>query len=95
MRITLTLLACVCAALAGCAASTSTGIVPIGDGIYMNSRQEYMNWSSGAIKAQLFKEAAEFCAKDGKRLSPIGSTGADASMSSYASAEIQFRCANQ
>ena len=77
--------------VAGCA--SKTGIVPIGDGLYMASNMDSMAWSSGGIKAELFKEAHEFCAKQGKALKPINSKGEDATLAGrYASAEIQFRC---
>ncbi|VTU38290.1 hypothetical protein H4CHR_04386 [Variovorax sp. PBS-H4] len=89
MRKTLALVAL--AALAGCA--SPTGIVPIGDGIYMSSKLGGMTtYSGGQVKAELFKEADAFCAKSGKKLSPVTSTSQDVIVYNYASAEIQFRC---
>ncbi|WP_225784696.1 hypothetical protein [Xenophilus sp. Marseille-Q4582] len=85
------IIAAVALGLAGCA--SKTGIVPIGDGLYMASNMDYMAWSSGGIKAELFKEANEFCSKQGKALKPVNSKGEDATLSGrYASAEVQFRC---
>lgn len=78
-------------ALAGCA--SPTGIVPIGKGLYMASNMDYMAWSAGQVKAQLYKDASAFCAKTGKEVVPQGGKSNDASMyGSYASAEIQFTC---
>ncbi|MGH8703179.1 MAG: hypothetical protein ACREVR_18670, partial [Burkholderiales bacterium] len=65
----------------------------IGDGIYMVSKQDYMAWSGGNIKAEIYKEAAAYCAKQGKQSSPVGDGAQDASMyGQYASAEVKFRC---
>lgn len=81
----------VAALVTGC--STPTGIVPIGEGVYMSSKMDYMAWSSGKIKADLFTEASEFCRKRNQRSVPLRSTGEDATIAGrYASAEIQFRC---
>lgn len=75
------------------ACSTPTGIVPIGEGVYMSSKMDYMAWSSGKIKADLFTEASEFCRKRNQRSVPLRSTGEDATIAGrYASAEVQFRC---
>jgi hypothetical protein len=50
------------------------------------------NWSSGKVKAELYQEAAQYCSKLGKKSIPLSDIGQDASMYSYASAEIKFRC---
>jgi hypothetical protein len=79
-------------ALSGCAAP-STGIVKIADDTYMYSKQDWMAYSGGSVKADMYKEAGEFCAKQGKKLVPIGSTSQDYAIArSSASAEIQFAC---
>lgn len=75
---------------AGCA--TKTGVVPIGDGIYMMSTEDYMSTSGGRVKAQLYTEAAQFCTKLGKRSVPVADTANNYSMHGYASAEVKFRC---
>lgn len=74
------------------ACSTTTGVVPIGDGIYMASKQDGagFNWSSGKVKAELYQEAAQYCSKLGKKSIPLSDIGQDSSMYSYASAEISF-----
>jgi hypothetical protein len=78
--------------LAGCA-TPNTGVVPIGNGIYMHSKFGSMvTFSGGEVKAELFQEAAQFCAKQGKQLVPVNSTSKDSGVGTYASAEIQFRC---
>lgn len=82
----------VAAILAGCA-SPNTGVVPIGNGIYMHSKfGSAFTFSGGEVKAELFKEAAAFCAKQGKQLVPGNSTSKDSGIGTYASAEVQFRC---
>jgi hypothetical protein len=86
------LLAAAAVLLAGCA--SKTGIVPIGDGIYMSSTQDYsLNYHGGKVKAELYKEAADFCAKQGKKSVPVSDSARDAAFySNYASAEVKFRC---
>lgn len=80
-----------CAALVAC--STPTGVVPIGDGIYMASDMDGMSWSGGSVKAGLYKQAGEFCIKQGKQVSPVSDKSNDASaFGNYASAEVKFRC---
>jgi hypothetical protein len=82
----------VAALLAACA--SKTGIVPIGNGIYMAGMQDYsLNYHGAKVKAELYQEAAEFCTKQGKRVIPVGDTATDAALySNYASAEVKFRC---
>lgn len=82
----------ICAVLAAC--SSTTGIVPIGNGIYMSSKQDYsLNWHGGKVKAELYKEAAQFCAAQGKSSVPLSDNSQDAAAyTNYASAEIKFRC---
>lgn len=89
MRFTFAMAACV--ALAAC--STPTGVVPIGDGIYMASDMDGMSWSGGSVKVGLYKQAGEFCAKQGKEVVPLSDKSNDAStFGNYASAEVKFRC---
>lgn len=76
--------------LAAC--STTTGVVPIGDGIFMLSKQEHMSWSGGQVKADLYTQAAAHCKALGKESVPVSDTARDATMGSYASAEVKFRC---
>jgi hypothetical protein len=86
-------IALVLALIAGCAAS-NTGVVPIGGGLYMLGSQDYsLNYSGSKVKAELYREAAAFCEKQGKQLAPVSDTARDAALySNYASAEIKFRC---
>lgn len=91
MRVSL-LLAAAAVALAGCA-TPNTGVVPIGPNTYMHSKfGGFTTFSGGEVKAELYREAAAFCAKDGRQLRPLDSTSRDSGMGTYASAEIQFRC---
>lgn len=81
--------------LSGCAVVAimpNTGIVTIGKDTYMSSKFGGMEWSGSVVKAELYKDAGEFCAKKGLQVIPLDSTSKDASTYQYASAEIQFRC---
>lgn len=80
-----------CLAVVGCAA-TKTGVVSIGENTYMISNQDWMAYSGGVVKAELYREAAAFCTSKGKKVVPGQSTSRDASYGASASAEIQFRC---
>lgn len=74
------------------ACASTTGVVPIGDGMSMLSKHDPMAWSGGKLKAELYTEAGAHCKQQGKELSPVSDTAQDATMSRYASAEIKFRC---
>lgn len=75
--------------LAGCA-STNTGIVQIADDTYMYAKQDWMAYSGGVVKVELYKEANAFCTNKGKKFAPVNSTATDYTLSQYAGAEIQF-----
>lgn len=78
--------------LSGCATGTD-GIVPIGPNLYMTGGLgKFTDFSSSAVKARLYKDAAEFCAGKGLAMNPINSIGKDSAPYQYASAEIQFEC---
>ncbi|MDP9996473.1 hypothetical protein J2W28_006948 [Variovorax boronicumulans] len=77
-------------AVAGCGA---TGVQPIGNGVYMTSKLGSMvTFNGGEVKAELYKEAADYCAQRGKKSIPVNSTSKDSGLGTYASAEVQFRC---
>jgi hypothetical protein len=77
---------------AGCA-TPGSGIVQIADDTYMHSKfGSAFTYSGGEVKAELYKEAGQFCAAKGKKLKPLDSTSKDAGVATYASAEIQFKC---
>lgn len=79
-------------ALAGCA-TPNTGVVPIGNGTYMTSKFGSMvTFNGGEVKAELYRDATQFCAKSGKQPVPLTSESKDSGLGTYASAEIQFRC---
>ncbi len=85
----------VCAALllAGCATTSTDGVVKIGQDQYMIGTQgNFSDYSGSAVKARLYQQGAEYCASKGRQITPIASTGQDAAFATYASAEIQFRC---
>lgn len=82
----------VAALVTGCA-TPNTGIVPVGSGVYMASKFGSMvTFSGGEVKAELYRDAGQFCARTGKQVAPVNSTSQDSGLGTYASAEIQFRC---
>jgi hypothetical protein len=78
-------------ALFGCA--TNSGIVDLGGGNYVYAKEDPWGWNGNATKVEILKEAAAFCAKQGKQLA-VQSSDAKPYMpySSYAGAEVQFSC---
>jgi hypothetical protein len=80
--------------LSGCAANT--GFVKTGDNSYMYAKESDWVTSGGSVKADMYKEAADFCAKQDKQFEQTSSTSSDSNgITSRASAEIQFRCVDK
>lgn len=80
-------------ALLGCATTGTDGVVPIGPDLYMiGGLGNFTDFSSSAVKARMFQQAAKYCADQGRVMSPVNSTGQDSRYGTYASAEVQFRC---
>jgi len=80
------------AAVAGCGTGTD-GVVNIGPDTYMiGGLGRFTDYSSSAVKARYFQDAAKFCAGKGQVMVPLNSTGRDSGMGTYASAEVQFKC---
>lgn len=48
--------------------------------------------SGGEVKAELYREANEFCLRQNKQLMPVNESSRDSAPYHYANAEIQFRC---
>ncbi|VXC45014.1 conserved exported hypothetical protein [Burkholderia sp. 8Y] len=81
-------------ALAGCASTMGTdGVQQIGPDLYMiGGLGNFTDFSGSGVKARMFRDASTFCANQGRVMSPVGSTGKDSGIGTYASAEVQFRC---
>lgn len=77
--------------LTGCA---SSGVVPMGQDTFMISKQSSTGFhSAGSVKADIYKEGSEYCAKLGKEFQPVNDQGVDGVPGrSFANAEVQFRC---
>ena len=75
----------------GCA---SSGPVPMGKDTYLLAKSGGLfTISGGEVKAELYREANEFCLRQNKQLMPVNESSRDAAYySNYANAEIQFRC---
>lgn len=85
--------------IAGCATTPpnnlreTSDIVPIGKDTYMVARQGgFFTASGGEVKAQMYRDANDFCISKGKNLMPVSSSSRDAAAYKYATAELQFRC---
>lgn len=80
-------------ALAVMTACSVGGPVPIGRDTYMLSNTGAWSWSSGdALAGDLFREAATFCAGQGRQVQPVNMRSVDGGMSRFAQSTIQFRC---
>jgi hypothetical protein len=83
----------VCTFLSGCITTGTNGVVKIGPDLYMiGGLGRFTDFSSSGIKARLYKQASDFCEKQGRVMVPVTSTGKDSEYGQYASAEIQFLC---
>lgn len=77
--------------LYGCA--TNSGIVDLGGGNYVYEKEDSMAYNGNAVKVEILKEAAAFCAKQGKQMIVQSSSAKPYTpASSYAGAEVQFSC---
>ena len=74
-------------------ASTSN-IVPAGPDTYMISGYDRsIGASGGIVKAELFKQASDYCTKENKVFVPVNSSGVDYKVfRNLANAELTFRC---
>ena len=77
--------------VAGCA---STGVVPMDKGTYMVSkRSPQVGFGPPvAAKADIYKQANDFCAKQGKTVETIDFKGTDSGFARSASASLEFKC---
>ena len=76
------------------ACSTTSGVVPSGKDTYFLSRSEKGFDKTGSrVKAAIFGEASDFCAKRGKAMEVIKVNEKDmVPFRSDAQAEVEFRC---
>lgn len=82
----------VSAVLAGCA---STGVVPADRGTYMLSKQSAAGifGTSGGVRADIYAEANEFCARTNKTVETVNLELKDAvPFVRTSSATLQFKC---
>lgn len=80
------------AALTACATGSS-GVAPLGDGRYVVRGSDLTGWNgSGDVKVLLLRDAEAHCAKLGKELTGVRTTGLEANLIRSASAEVTFRC---
>jgi len=78
-------------ALFGCA--TNSGIVDLGGGSYVYEKEDAWAYNGSSTKVEILKEAAAFCAKQGKQMVVQSSAAKPYTpYSSYAGAEVQFSC---
>jgi len=89
MRIVISILAVL--AFSGCA--TNSGIVDLGGGNYVYEKEDAMAYNGSSTKVAILKEAAAFCAKQGKQMTVQSSAAKPYTpYSSFAGAEVQFSC---
>ena len=78
-------------ALAACQSSQPA---PMGKDTYMLSGTgAWDGWSSGtAIEGDLYRQATEFCQRQGKQMVPGPAVSNDIGFADFARAEVQFQC---
>lgn len=82
-------------ALTGCA---STGIVPMNKGTFMVAKKSAggLFVTGEEVKADLYKEAAEHCAKTGQAVETIKAEGKNAiPFARTSQASLEFRCVDK
>lgn len=75
-------------------ACASTGIIPVGKDTYMVSKRSAQAGFGPPVgaRADLYKEANEFCAKTGKTLETVKSEMTNSGFAKPGSASLEFRC---
>ncbi len=77
--------------LAACA--LSSGVVPVGNDVFMISRSEKFGVPGSSVKAAAIQEADKYCGARGKQIELVTATQQDMEVfRAPAQAEIQFRC---
>lgn len=91
MKYQIALSAYVLLVLTACA---SSGAVPIGRDTYLITKQSSTGFHSGSsVKAEIYREANEFCIKQGLQFQPVKDNAKDGVPGyAFANAEIVFRC---
>lgn len=84
--------------LAACG-TMSSEVFEMSPGVYTISGENLWTYDSGDVRMDLMKQAAAYCAKQGKKLSVIDTTGSDAHyVQGYvmggksATAQVNFTC---
>lgn len=75
-------------------ACSSTGVVPMDDGIYMiaqRSAQVGFGPPDG-VKADVYKEANEFCAKTNQKVETVKLDMTDSGLAKPGNVSLEFRC---
>ena len=82
---------CVVLLITACA---SSGPVPIGRDTYMITKQSSTGFhSGGSVKADIYREANEYCMKQGLQFQPVKENAKDGVPGyAFANAEVVFRC---
>ncbi|MDJ0807366.1 MAG: hypothetical protein QNJ78_11080 [Gammaproteobacteria bacterium] len=77
--------------LMGCA---STGVVPMDKGTYMVSKRDAQVGFGPpvAAKAEVYSEANDFCAEQGRKVETIDFQGTNSGFGRPASASLHFKC---
>lgn len=91
MKILILFTTCVVLFITACA---SSGPVPIGRDTYMITKQSSTGFHSGAsVKADIYREANDFCIKQGLQFQPVKDNTKDGMPGyAFANAEVVFRC---
>ena len=79
--------------VSGC--TTTSGVVPIGQDTFMVSRQAGTGFAGlGNLKADAFREASQFCVKQGKSLQVVSTSESSPPyiLTNFPRVEVQFMC---
>ena len=91
MKVISLFLVCISLILTAC---SSSGPVSVGRDTYMITKQSATGFHSGAsVKADIYREATDFCIKQKLQFQPVRETAKDGVPGyAFANAEVVFRC---
>lgn len=71
----------------------SSEVFEMSPGVYTISGENWMTYDSGDVRMDLMKKAAEYCAKQGKKVNVLQTNTSDAvAYAKSATAQVNFTC---
>ena len=92
-KVKLALLAAAAALGLSACGTMSSEVFEMSPGVYTISGENWMTYDSGDVRMDLMKKAAEYCAKQGKKVNVLQTSASDAVLyGKTATAQVNFTC---